>query len=729
MAEPQGDRRPPCPGRSARYGTFRRMMLCAALVTICVSAMAQGQAGLVEDLPSDPVRTHLIDETAETPEDRVNPCARWIDRRLEKALADELQEVWPRDTWQEAPQFLNWAVWGYLSADSRFHGDERLVSMMGEWIDAQIEALETPPEEPEKRADWNPRRLPFWTFHNASLPLLELLDRPDLAAEVGEARVEAWRDLCVENVERWGEPDAWNDLIERADDYVNIATHPMAAFVHGWILTGEQRYLEMAARIIGILARGQAPSGSFPYRHFGGDHLESEAMYYHSMNVRALYLYWWHTGSELAAETLRRSAPYYPLRMAPKYHCEYHTVIWWKNQWRTFWPNHIAMVAAVTGDGENAAIANAMARDNVSADRTDLVLGSHAYQQMALREAEESERRGDYIIEDPDIGGLRGRYGRLDFNFSTNSYSHTLAGAMATSEDGKRYAALHRACPLIRTAPLSESHRTSPNYWALGRHSPGRELVIADDFAAAASTYAPFQPSTTWRPLHRSAPWKIAQAWLYTPTTVIGLMIDVPTLPTQAREVCHQLRFILAGDSELVHEGDGHYDAGLLSVDVHATNLEHAIIERTRRYELNTGGRKDWQLALSDRDRSPVHIAQAEEPPEELKLPEPELYEPGDRRYSLVEISPADESGAEAVGLQSEDQVWSFLAEIGDMRYLLGVNLHDFGSTFDWTPPDGVEKVELFRSWADGDEARETVEVGDGITLSVKGAGLFVITY
>ena len=59
----------------------------------------------------------------------------------------------------------------------------------------------------------------------------------------------------------------------------------------------------------------------------------------------------------------------------------------------------------------------------------------------------------------------------------------------------------------------------------------------------------------------------------------------------------------------------------------------------------------------------------------------------------------------------------------------MGVNVHDFGASFEWTPPAGVEQVELFRSWVEGDDARQTLEAREGLTVSVREAGLFVIAF
>ena len=99
--------------------------------------------------------------------------------------------------------------------------------------------------------------------------------------------------------------------------------------------------------------------------------------------------------------------------------------------------------------------------------------------------------------------------------------------------------------------------------------------------------------------------------------------------------------------------------------------------ERVEMGELAPEDRRDWQLALSDRDRSPEHVAQdKDQPAEELKLPEPALYEPGTRHFSLVEIGPAHEPPAKVVRLEANGDVLAFLAEARGWRCLVGINFH-----------------------------------------------------
>ena len=446
-----------------------------------------------EPLPTKPWHTTFIDETARTPQGQVNAGAAWCDVFLRQAMRDKLQKTAAKARWEKYYLFFSWAVWGYLSPDSEYHGNERLIEMTGVWLDTLLTALATKPTDPKAAAKWRPNRIGEWRFPEYSLPLLEVLARPELKAKIGVERIDRLKEILVENV-RSSSRENFTGLMTRSDKYINIASHQMAIPVHGWLLTGEQEYLERAYQIVHVLGRDQLPNGMFPYRRrlYGEKHSEFEMMYYHAANLRALYLYWWATGSKEAEAIFRKSIPYYPLILEPPHFFNGGPDIWWKDQWRTFWPHHVAMVAAVTGDGENAAIANAMARDNISRDRYDLILGAHAYQLMGTKGVAERPVRDNFLIEDPDIRGVRLRSGRWSSTFSTGSYTYTRASAMRVSDDRKRFSALHMARPYLRLAPLEETPKFEPDYGTLGRLGRDYSLARDEGVAAVAAMYAPW---------------------------------------------------------------------------------------------------------------------------------------------------------------------------------------------------------------------------------------------
>ena len=605
-------------------------------------------------------------------------------------MIDRLQKTAAQTVWEDCGLFLSWAVWGYLSADSRYRGSERLLEMSRTWMDR----LHTN----SQKEDFS---LGFWRIHHYTIPLLELEARPALQEKLGIDRYRNYRQLVIDQVRAQTKPESYNDLLRRADKYINIATHPMPIYIHGWLLTGERKYLRMAQRIIHVLARDQLPNGMFPYRYriHGDQHCEYEAMYYHAMNVRALYLYWWATNSDLARDTLRKSIPYYPLNLEPPYHFNGGADIWWKDQWRTFWPHHIAMVAAATGDGENATIANAMASDKVSHDRYDLIIGWHAYQRMGLQQVKAKRVRGNYVMKDPDIRGVRLRFGRWASTFTTGSYTYTRASAMAVHK-AKGYSALHMARPFVRVAPLEKPYRTEPDYSTLGPAGAKYRCASGGQVAALATAYSPSLTSHTWRENQPVAKWRMTELWLMTDSGMLGLISSAATGKHEARELCHQFRFISAEPQEL---GTKTWKCGELRFRVWRTDFSLVVNERMRRYALGQNDRRDWQIALTDSDRSPEQIAQNPQPAPlsgeapELKLPELQSFEDGYERFSLVECSPMGAVPFTEASMFRKALI-GLRAKKGNERFVVVHNPSSAG--LEWAPGPGDRVKARHASWS-----------------------------
>lgn len=685
-----------------------------------------------EPLPTKPWHDHLIDETAKTPEGQPNAGAAWCDFFLERACANQLQTTAAQSPWETWGGFFNAAIWGYLSPDSKFHGDERLIQMSQVWLDTLFKTLTTKPGDPKAAEKWQPNRLDTWSFQEYTMPLLEVEARPTLKEKLGAERINRLREIVLENVRLNTTPEAYNKLLEQAETYVNISTHPMAVYVHGWLLTGEVKYLQMAYRIIHILGRDQLPNGMFPYRYhvYGDKHCEYEMMYYHAMNLRGLYLYWWATGSKEAEAIFRKSIPYCPLNMEPPYFFNGGPDIWWKDQWRTFWPQHIAMVAAVTGDGENAAIANAMGRNNISHDRMDLTLGAHACQQMGLKRVAEKPQRTDYVIKDPDIRGVRLRFGRWSSTFTTGSFTYTRASAIEVKDDLKGYTALHLARPYVRVAPLETAYRTEPDYGTLGREGATYSVAKSGRIAVVATSYSPALTGATWQENQPIAPWRMSEVWLMTDRGMIGLIDSEALSDNKARELCHQFRFIIPGNAEGQASDESTYTCGDLRFRIWASDLDHTITERVRRYALGERDRSDWQLCLSDTERSPENVAQDPPPTGQTKptliLPETHDYPKGYHRYSLVEISPTTTPGFESVKLSPGDNVLAFGLTLGGKAYMAVYNPGDAEVKFKITTLN--KKLSAQISWS---TAKPSVSLNRGGTsyfrIPARGAMLIAL--
>ncbi len=623
---------------------------CIFLLTLIQPALADEPSETYQFIPvtekiSVPWHTHYL-STSPTPSNTLNAGADYLNRFVDAALNNRLEKTAAKTPWQQYSKFLNWASWAYLSPDSQFQGDERLVAMMQTWLDTFFVLVSTQPDDPKKAESWTANRIhDTWSFHDYSLPLLAIESNSQLQQKIGLYRIKRYRQILVDSIADMTTVSTFNSLIQRADNYVNMATHPMAVYIHGWLITGETKYLKMAQSIVAILHRDQMPNGMFPYRHklHGPDHIEYETMYYRAIEMRALFIFWWATGSQMAFECLKRSTPWYPLNMEPPYHFNDGADIWWKDQWRTFWPMHIAMVGAAAKDGENATIALNMARDRKSFDRFDLVLGALAYQQMT--DITLKPIRDQYIMADPDIRGLRLRHTPWSTTFTTGSFTYTRASAMRVTDDGKGFDALHMARPCVRVTPLTKRSRIDPDYTMLGAEGADRVWIIKDEFAVVGTTYLPSRTLKTWRPTIPTAPWQMTEIWMMSPQGMVGIIDSRATESQEIVELNHQYRFI--ADNNQCSPVDGQPDtwlAGKLTLTIIQTNFQHRVLERVRRFALNAKDRRDFQVSLTDVKRLPEQIAQDEKLSDEQKtlLPTEHTIEAGYHRYSLACIAPDD---------------------------------------------------------------------------------------
>lgn len=631
----------------------------------------------VNEQITKPWHRHYL-PTAKTADLNTNAGAKYLNKFLNEAFKDKLQKTAAKTPWQTYNKFLNWAVWGYLAEDSQFKSDPRLIDMMQVWLDTFFQRIATKPQNEKKAKSWIANRITdTWSFHDYTLPLLAIESDNQLQQQIGKDRIKRYQQIVIDSIADLTDAKTFNNLVERAENYINMATHPMAVYIHGWLLTGESKYLKMAQSIVTILHRDQMPNGMFPYRLklHGPKHLEYETMYYRAIEMRALFVYWWATNSKMALECMQRSVPWYPLNLEPPYHFNDGADIWWKDQWRTFWPMHIAMVAAVTQDAENATIALNMARDNKSFDRFDLVLGDLAYQQMS--NVKPIAVRDQYIIADPDIRGLRLRQSPWSCTFTTGSFTYTRASAMLVSNDGKNYDALHMARPCVRVTPLTKRSRIDPDYTMLGPEGTDASWIIQDQFAVVGTTYRPARTLRTWRPTIPTAPWRMSEIWLMTKQGMVGLIDSVATKSQDIYELNHQFRFITHNKQcQADPQQADTWIAGDLKLKICETNFNHRVLERARRYALNPKDRSDFQLSLTNQIRLPEQVAQDEKLSEQQKsqLPAKHTIQTGYHRYSLIQITSSNHEENLAVKRLAHKKLLGFAFKNQGKRYAVWFN-------------------------------------------------------
>ena len=590
---------------------------------------------------------------------------RWVKHFISHAgdpKADRfVQELWDC--------FGMYVVWGLSSPDSEVRGDPTLAQLLNLWLD---DRFPTAPEEAEGREGWEPAIVGSWGAWYLYGPWVEIMARPELRRVVGHEREEKWLDLLLRSA-RLTATEGWPGLEEKCMSIVNMAAHTMAHFTLGWMLARERdpELAEVLARkaayIVHMLGWHMHPNGSIRYLYYkdlGYPQLVSEVMYYHNINIRALYAHWWFTGDKTAQELLRKQAPYYRLRIMPWGWTEYHSAIWWKDLWRTFWPSAVALAAVASEDGELVRLALDMAERSQGWDRKFRDWGVHAYKQLALRRLSPQPRADNYIIEDPDIGGLRGRFGGFSFSFSSNSHGRTLAGVL--SEGG----GLAAAGPLVRIDPLRHNPEWQfGNLEVAGKAKPRAHVLVGEGFGAGGAIYAPHPQLTTWRE-HLPGPWSVQQLWLYLPDRLIGLMLCSPTEETRARSVEHYYRFF--GDSLSAETAGDAYVSEDLRLRIADTNLAHRVVEPARRH-CQVLTEPDRQLVLCDVSRVPVGEARGKAEDDACQLLE-RTFGPHERFYSLVEIAYQDAPPGDVTLIRASENLLAFQCQVGAQTYLAVIN-------------------------------------------------------
>lgn len=560
------------------------------------------------------VRPSFIYES-KTPDSEANMYADSLNNFLSMSLRNQLKSTAVRQDWIDANQFPSWAIWGYVCPDSEFKGDERLMNMLRKYFEhfrKQIIEKDVVNKTNLSRRPLAFRRDLKFSPQELALGVYEISIRPEISAKIGNELVNEVKQCLIDTYER-----AWEQgsILRDADEIVrfpNMATHDMGNMMFAYLLSGDKKYLEAARATIKALGRIQKPNGMFPYRSKvdGEKHCEYENMYYRSHDVLCLFIYWWLTDDGAAKKLLEQSIPFNPLNIEPPYFYNGGPDTWWKVSWRTYWSGPIAMIAAATGDGENATIARNMAKDRVSSDRFHLLYGSLAYHLMA--EVKSKPVRNNYIVADEDVRGLRLRYSNWSSTLCGLSYLPTHFSAMfvidAKGESKPDYNALIMARPVIRTEPQSAQERAKGRYksafCSTGPDAADVQLIRTDAYGAALITYQSMNTGTTWRDKKHFAPCLNREVWVMTEYGSIGLITSEFQEDMKAHEYMQAFRFRLHDGAELSwSDADDTLTAGNIILKVWDSNLPYKIQESTRLRTLARNNSLARQLALSTCER------------------------------------------------------------------------------------------------------------------------------
>ena len=638
------------------------------------------------------------------PEGTVNPCVLFLNNYLKTAKANTLKDSFGFPSKWGYRCFFHWAVWGYLSGDSKLKGDKQLLKMSAVWIDNFLAKINTPPADKEKLKNWKPGKInDDWFFFFYSTPLIEIEADKEAVDIIGKERLARYKKVINDN---FYSQEVLDKLLKKYKNYTNMLFHQFPMQLANYLLNDNKSAYDFCIQTTNILAEQQMPNGAFPYRYhlYGKKHSEADTMYYHSITIRGLYLLWWYTGSPEALAVLKKSIPFYPLILEPPYHFSSGADIWWKDQWRTFWPQHVAMVAAATKDGENATIALKMGGDRKSLDWFDPVVGAHAFRLMQEEKIKPVPVRNNYVIKDPDIRGIRSRWDSWSNIFTTGSYSFTRISAMNT--DGKKFNAFHLGRPLYMAKPYTKmAAQINPGMFStLGRYGAEFNSLIDGNLALTCTSYRLALDSMTWQSAQPEAPFMNDELWLMTKDGLCGMIFSTVEKDCEGFEFMHQYRFIC---KKFSGEKDN-FVAGNINFKVWDSNFSNQLLERTRTYIYDTRRRNDYQIALTNSKRSPEEIIQNGEKDSKAVLPLKRKFTKGNIFYSLTSICPAGKRFKKAV-LISKENVLAFSVVLNNVNYLAAYNRTD--KNINWQLPESFNKSSIMTTWGKNVPSQKIINI------------------
>ena len=633
------------------------------LTVLCLIAVLSGYGQKI-------VRRSLIYDR-KTPAAALNSCAGSINYFLSMAHKGQLKKTACRKDWLDYPLFPSWAIWGYVCPDSKFKGDEKTLDMLRRWLENFREKIINDPKMHKlnlKGPVLAFKRIPFRPSIVA-MTVNEIKLRPEIEQKIGKKLVAEVDKFITEIYKQVWQQDGVSKDKQKIINYANMATHDVTNMVYGYIFTGNKGFMDSAVKTMHALDYIQKPNGMFPYRYQCDgvkDHCEYESMYYRCKDVQSVFVFWWFTKDSLARKMLVKSANYNPLNMEPPYFINAGCEVWWKVSWRTFWPGQIAMVAAVARDGETATIARKMARDNVSKDRFDLVLGSLAYHLMA--DVKSKPVRNNYVVKDPDIRGIRLRYGNWSSTFTGLSYIPTRYSAIITGKGQRRpwFDALIMVRPYIRVRKMAIKERYETDYCSLGPAGLRPELVVGPNYGAAAGSYRLMTQSTTWRKDKKYAPCENTEIWLMTDRGSVGLIQSEFTADFKALEYMQAFKFKLHKGAKLSMIDKNNYRAGSFELKIWLSDLPVRVVERARLSALNPNDYTCFQLVLSQSNRSPENEAEKNPQDKTLKTCKEVLFRKGQKFYALVSVSPEGKSVVEVKLVKD-----GFQADVAGKKYVV----------------------------------------------------------
>ncbi len=558
------------------------------------------------------------------PKGSPNPCTVNLNYFIDCAVKGQLKKTMVRKTYLDSDKFPLWAVWGYCCPDSNTYMNGKMITMLTKWIDNFL-------------AEYNKDSRKKFSPGNLAMVVYELKLHPEIKEKLDSVKLNKLDVIIKEKLKT--KVQEISSKLPKYLSMVNIPLHSFKELFFCKLLYNDEVAGQCIESVLKQMDKMQMPNGMFPYRFKvdGPKHLEFETMYYRAIELRALYCYWYITGSKLAQKLLENGAPYYPLTMELPYFYNGSADPWWKVQYRTFWPGEVAMSAVVSKNSEVAWIANEMGRHNVSRDRFALVAGSLAYRQLAEINFNNMKPKDHFVIADPDICGVRLRNEHWSSTFNTMSYTTTRVAAM--NSYGKNFNAMMMARPFIRINPLEKKRRYAEAYCVSGPDSGYGDFSINGNSAVVFSKYRPMLTSTTWKKKKLFAPCEIQELWIMTPNGMAGIINSTLLEDMKGYEFMYQYRFIIHDKTGLAALEKNLWKCGNMSFKIWNTDFTNHVIERDRVFPLNVNDYAAWQIALTNEKRPPREMVLKKTAKTEMILKE-KTFPKGLSHFAIVTITP-----------------------------------------------------------------------------------------
>ncbi|MDD4873313.1 MAG: hypothetical protein PHR77_22380, partial [Kiritimatiellae bacterium] len=271
---------------------------------------------------------------------------------------------------------------------------------------------------------------------------------------------------------------------EKFPAYPNMDVHHILIMEFAHRFWGDPEYAHERDAFVKILDSAVFPMGAFTYIN-----TQNECFVYHHLNVVYSARYWKLSGNPITLTMLKRTIPFYPHNVEPAGMPEYYTDACWKHYWGGGGADGPDVIAALFDDPLNKRVAEICGE----------IWGfGHGYMSAITAEfwkpLPSKPLPDNYVINDTNIEGPRGRYGVWSFAGNGRNYGvgyqgkDTFVGAMITSPTN-RPMPLDSALQVVTTEVRLNN---TDNHWKGGRSCSALEKLTTtcgSDFGTLAVRY------------------------------------------------------------------------------------------------------------------------------------------------------------------------------------------------------------------------------------------------